>query len=167
MEEAGQMLDCRTFIPLLLQRGESDDGSSDAFLAAHSRLKRVCLIGDHNQLPPVVKNQTFCRYSHYDQSLFARLIHLGVPAIELNKQGRARQDIARLYSWRYENLGDLGHVSTRDVFMRANTGLAHTFQLINVDDFEVRMSLIVVLHPSYFLHLCLSYMLVVIVPGTR
>jgi hypothetical protein len=29
------------------------------------------------------------------------------------------------------------------------------------------MSLIVVLHPSYFLHLCLSYMLVVIVPGTR
>ncbi len=167
MEEAGQMLDCETFIPLLLQRGESDDGSSDAFLAAHSRLKRVCLIGDHNQLPPVVKNQTFCRYSHYDQSLFARLIHLGVPAIELNKQGRARQDIARLYSWRYENLGDLGHVSTRDVFKRANTGLAHSFQLINVDDFEVRMSLIVVLHPSYFLHLCLSYMLVVIVPGTR
>lgn len=142
MEEAGQMLDVETFVPLLLQRGESDDGSSDAFLAAHSRLKRVCLIGDHNQLPPVVKNQTFSRYSHYDQSLFARLIHLGVPAIELDKQGRARQDIARLYSWRYDNLGDLGHVSTRDVFKRANTGLAHTYQFINVDDFEVRMSLI-------------------------
>ena len=150
MEEAGQMLDCETFIPLLLQRGESDDGSSDASLAAHSRLKRVCLIGDHNQLPPVVKNQTFCRYSHYDQSLFARLIHLGVPAIELNKQGRARQDIARLYSWRYDNLGDLGHVST-GVFQRANTGLAHTFQLINVDDFEVRMIFIILCRITFVL----------------
>jgi intron-binding protein aquarius len=149
MEEAGQMLDCETFVPLLLQRGESDDGSSDAVLAAHSRLKRVCLIGDHNQLPPVVKNQTFCRYSHYDQSLFARLIHLGVPAIELDKQGRARRDIARLYSWRYDNLGDLGHVSTRDVFKRANTGFAHTFQLINVDDFDVRM----ILRNYYFINM--------------
>ena len=138
MEESAQMLDVETFIPLLLQRGESDDCSSVASLAAHSRLKRVCLIGDHNQLPPVIKNQTFCRYSHYDQSLFARLIHLGVPTIHLNKQGRARQEIARLYSWRYDSLGDLGHVSTGDVFQRANTGLAHTFQLIDVDDFEGR-----------------------------
>jgi intron-binding protein aquarius len=92
IEEAGQMLDVETFVPLLLQRGESDDSAS-----AHSRLKRVCLIGDHNQLPPVVKNISFSKYSHYDQSLFARLIRLGVPSIELNKQGRARADIAKLY----------------------------------------------------------------------
>ncbi|KAL3790208.1 hypothetical protein HJC23_005580 [Cyclotella cryptica] len=133
MEEAGQMLDVETFIPLLLQRGESDDSAS-----AHSRLKRVCLIGDHNQLPPVVKNDSFSKYSHYDQSLFARLIRLGVPSIELNKQGRARTDIAKLYSWRYDNLGDLDHVTTKDIFKRANTGLAHTYQIINVDDFEGR-----------------------------
>ncbi|KAL7537298.1 hypothetical protein ACHAXR_007716 [Thalassiosira sp. AJA248-18] len=133
MEEAGQMLDVETFVPLLLQRGESDDSSG-----AHSRLKRVCLIGDHNQLPPVVKNQAFSKFSRYDQSLFARLIRLGVPSIELNKQGRARPDIARLYSWRYDDLGDLGHVSTKDVFKKANTGLAHTFQLINVEEFEGR-----------------------------
>jgi intron-binding protein aquarius len=94
MEEAGQMLDVETFIPLLLQRGESDDSAS-----SHSRLKRVCLIGDHNQLPPVVKNMSFSKYSHYDQSLFARLIRLGVPSIELNKQGRARADIAKLYRY--------------------------------------------------------------------
>ena len=92
MEEAGQMLDVETFVPLLLQRGESDDSAS-----SHSRLKRVCLIGDHNQLPPVVKNMSFSKYSNYDQSLFARLIRLGVPSIELNKQGRARADIAKLY----------------------------------------------------------------------
>ena len=140
MEEAGQMLDVETFVPLLLQRGESDDSSG-----AHSRLKRVCLIGDHNQLPPVVKNQTFSKFSRYDQSLFARLIRLGVPAIELNKQGRARPDIARLYSWRYDNLGDLGHVSTRDAYKKANTGLAHTFQLINVEEFEVSIPFLQVL----------------------
>lgn len=92
MEEAGQMLDVETFVPLLLQRGESDDSAS-----AHSRLKRVCLIGDHNQLPPVVKNVSFSKFSRYDQSLFTRLIRLGVPSIELNKQGRARPELARLY----------------------------------------------------------------------
>jgi len=134
MEEAGQMLDVETFVPLLLQRGESDGGSH----SAHSRLKRVCLIGDHNQLPPVVKNQAFSKFSRYDQSLFARLVCLGVPSIELNKQGRARQEIARLYSWRYDDLGDLDHVATKDVFKKANSGLAHTFQLINVEEFEGR-----------------------------
>jgi intron-binding protein aquarius len=133
MEEAGQMLDVETFVPLLLQRGESDSTSA----GSHSRLKRVCLIGDHNQLPPVVKNQSFSRYSHYDQSCFARLIRLGVPSIELDKQGRSRPEIARLFSWRYDDLGDLGHVSTKDVFKRANTGLALPYQLINVEDFEV------------------------------
>ena len=92
MEEAGQMLDVETFVPLLLQRGESDDSAS-----SHSRLKRVCLIGDHNQLPPVVKNVSFSKFSRYDQSLFARLIRLGVPSIELNKQGRARPELANLY----------------------------------------------------------------------
>lgn len=140
MEEAGQMLDVETFVPLLLQRGESDDGSSGA---AHSRLKRVCLIGDHNQLPPVVKNRTFSEFSRYDQSMFARLVRLGVPSIELNKQGRARPDIARLYSWRYDGLGDLDRV-TRGNFKKANTGLAHTFQLINVEEFEVSLSSFVI-----------------------
>eukprot|EP00986_Skeletonema_menzelii_P007309 scaffold2849_cov150-Skeletonema_menzelii.AAC.6 len=134
VEEAGQMLDIETIVPLLIQGGESDDSS----VSSNSRLKRVCLIGDHNQLPPVVKNISFSKFSQYDQSLFARLIKLGVPSIELNKQGRARADIARLYSWRYDDLGDLDHVTEKEEFKKANTGLAHTFQLINVDDFEGR-----------------------------
>lgn len=44
-----------------------------------------------------------------------------------------------IYSWRYDDLGDLEHVTTRKVFKKANAGLAHTFQLINVDEFEVRL----------------------------
>ena len=127
MEEAGQMLDVETFIPLLLQSGEID---------SNSRLKRICLIGDQNQLPPVVKNTTFSKYSNLDQSLFTRLIRLGVPTIELNKQGRSRAEIANLYNWRYNGLGNLAHVSTKEKFKMANPGFNHTYQLINVEDFE-------------------------------
>lgn len=52
----------------------------------YSRLKRVILIGDHHQLPPVVKNMAFQKYSHLDQSLFTRFIRLGTPYIQLNSQ---------------------------------------------------------------------------------
>lgn len=171
MEEAGQMLEVETFIPLLLQRGESDDTAS-----APSRLKRVCLIGDHHQLPPVVKNMSFSKFSNLDQSLFSRLIRLGFPYIQLNRQGRARPDLALLYryvkglvcrtisallfcipcaqqtlfngrheflsectiSWRYKDLGNLQQVLESPSFQVANTGFAHTYQLINVEKFQGR-----------------------------
>ena len=129
MEEAGQMLDIETFVPLLLQSGEVD---------SNSRLKRICLIGDQNQLPPVVKNITFSKYSNLDQSLFTRLIRLGVPTIELNKQGRSRPEIAKLYNWRYNDLGNLEHVSSKEKFKFANPGFTYSYQLVNVEDFEGR-----------------------------
>ena len=62
-----------TFIPMVLQEPDAATGKS--------RLKRCVLIGDHHQLPPVVKNQAFQRYSRLDQSLFARFVRLGVPAV--------------------------------------------------------------------------------------
>lgn len=71
-----QVLEVETFIPMVLQRQE--DGIA--------RLKRVILIGDHHQLPPVVQNMAFQKYSHFDQSLFARFIRLGTPYVELNAQ---------------------------------------------------------------------------------
>ena len=49
MEESAQILEVETFIPMLLQNAEN----------GVSRLKRVMLIGDHHQLPPVVKNRAF------------------------------------------------------------------------------------------------------------
>ena len=48
----------------------------------------MILIGDHHQLPPVVKNMAIQQYSHLDQSLFTRFIRLGTPYIELNAQVR-------------------------------------------------------------------------------
>lgn len=131
MEEAAQMTEVETFIPLLLQRGESDSSAS-----ANSRLKRICLIGDHNQLPPVVKNVAFARFSNLDQSLFARLIAFGAPHIQLNRQGRTRTEIADLFRWRYDGLGDLQHVKERQEYKTCNPGFAHTYQLINVEDYE-------------------------------
>jgi intron-binding protein aquarius len=166
VEEAGQMLEIETFIPFLLQKGEADETET-------CRLKRVCLIGDHNQLPPVVKNIAFQKFSNLDQSMFYRLIRLNVPYIQLNFQGRARADIAKLYrlvlfisfrfaffhnffssrsrvfsltaffSWRYNNLGNLEHVQALPAYEAANAGFAHCFQFINVLDFEVSAAIIV------------------------
>ena len=131
VEEAGQMVEIEGFIPLLLQKGDAEGVSS-----ASSRLKRVCLMGDHNQLPPVIKNMSFSKFSSLDQSMFTRLIRLGVPYTQLDKQGRARPEIASLYSWRYQNLGNLDHVTSSDKFQLANPGFVNTMQLVNVEDFE-------------------------------
>ncbi|XP_040869024.1 RNA helicase aquarius isoform X3 [Glycine max] len=125
MEESAQILEIETFIPMLLQRQE--DG--------HARLKRCILIGDHHQLPPVVKNMAFQKYSHMDQSLFTRFVRLGIPYIELNAQGRARPTIAKLYNWRYRDLGDLPSVKEEVIFNRANAGFAYDYQLVDVPDY--------------------------------
>jgi intron-binding protein aquarius len=133
VEEAGQMLEIESFIPLLLQRG---DVSSSLLTNSVSRLKRYCLIGDHNQLPPVIQNMSFAKYSHLDQSFFARLIRLGVPHIQLDQQGRCRPDIATLFNWRYDQLSNLDRVVTSKPYRVANAGFVHLMQVINVDDFE-------------------------------
>ena len=66
----------RSLLPALQQK--PDQG--------RSRLKRVVMIGDHHQLPPVVKNMAFQKYAHLDQSLFTRFVRLGIPYLELNAQ---------------------------------------------------------------------------------
>lgn len=50
------------------------------------------MIGDHHQLPPVVQNVAFQKYSNMEQSLFARFVRLGVPHVLLDRQGRARSE---------------------------------------------------------------------------
>uniref|UniRef100_A0A182U8A4 Uncharacterized protein n=1 Tax=Anopheles melas TaxID=34690 RepID=A0A182U8A4_9DIPT len=126
MEEAAQILEIETFIPLLLQNP----------MDGYNRLKRWIMIGDHHQLPPVIKNMAFQKYSNMEQSLFTRLVRLGVPTIDLDGQGRARSSICELYKWRYSRLGDLEHVHRWPEYCRANAGFAHEYQLINVEDFN-------------------------------
>ncbi|KAM6460193.1 RNA helicase aquarius [Liasis olivaceus] len=126
MEEAAQILEIETFIPLLLQNPQ------DGF----SRLKRWIMIGDHHQLPPVIKNMAFQKYSNMEQSLFTRFVRVGVPTIDLDAQGRARASLCNLYNWRYKTLGNLPHVQLLPEFRTANAGFLYDFQLINVEDFH-------------------------------
>ncbi|KAI9296230.1 P-loop containing nucleoside triphosphate hydrolase protein [Neoconidiobolus thromboides FSU 785] len=124
LEEAAQILEIETFIPLVLQETPLDQ---------EAHLQRVVLIGDHKQLPPVVRNLAFQKYGNMGQSLFSRLIRLGVPKIQLDSQGRSRPQIADLYRYRYPGLGDLSHL-TQGAFKLANSGFAHPFQFINVNE---------------------------------
>lgn len=80
MEESAQILEIETFIPLLLQNPQDN----------FNRLKRWIMIGDHHQLPPVIKNMAFQKYSNMEQSLFTRIVRLGVPTVDLDGQGRSR-----------------------------------------------------------------------------
>lgn len=139
MEEAAQVLEVETLIPMLLQNAEmTNTDDSDGVC----RLKRIVLIGDHYQLPPVVKHMAFQKHAHLDQSLFTRFIRLGVPAVLLDKQGRARPEIAALYSWRYNkvvgnlSLGDLPIVSSDAAYRVGNSGFLHTFQMVDVPAFK-------------------------------
>eukprot|EP01132_Coremiostelium_polycephalum_P002420 gene2420-2988_t len=127
MEESGQILDIESFIPLQLQHTEFTESD---------RLKRVILIGDHNQLPPVVKNMSLQKFSHFDQSLFARLIRLQVPHITLDQQGRSRSSISEMFIWKYKGLGNLAQTETLPMFQTANPGLAYDYQIINVDEVD-------------------------------
>jgi RecA/RadA recombinase len=129
MEEAAQVMEIETFVPMLLQTMDKEGGH---------RLKRVVLIGDHHQLPPVVKNRAFQQYSHLDQSMFTRLVRLGTPTITLNLQGRARPAISSLYRWRYQQLGDLPSVTSLPQYRNANAGFAFEMQLIDVGDYNGR-----------------------------
>ncbi|KAJ8670444.1 hypothetical protein QAD02_001703 [Eretmocerus hayati] len=126
MEESAQILEIETFIPLLLQNPQ--DG--------YNRLKRWIMIGDHHQLPPVIKNMAFQKYSNMEQSLFARFVRLGVPTVDLDGQGRARPSICNLYNWRYKKLGNLKHVVEGPEYLLANAGFLYDFQLVDVGDFN-------------------------------
>jgi len=126
MEESAQILEIETFIPLLLQNP----------LDGYNRLKRWIMIGDHHQLPPVIKNMAFQKYSNMEQSLFTRLVRLGVPVVQLDGQGRARSSICELYKWRYNKLDDLPHINSWPEYLAVNPGFVHDYQLINVENFN-------------------------------
>jgi intron-binding protein aquarius len=131
MEEAGQVLELETVIPMLLQKLTLN--SVDSVESRESRLRRIVLIGDDRQLPPVVQSTPLKAYSHLDQSMFGRLIRLGVPYTTLDKQGRCRPQLTKLFSWKYPGLGDLENVIKDNVtYQKANGGFAFCTQCIDI-----------------------------------
>ena len=127
MEESAQILEIETFIPLLLQNPDHN---------GNNRLKRWIMIGDHHQLPPVIKNMAFQRFSNMEQSLFTRFVKLGIPTVDLDAQGRARPSLCSLFKWRYKNLGNLPHIIEQSEFKLSNAGFLYDYQLINVEDYN-------------------------------
>ncbi|CDQ71701.1 unnamed protein product [Oncorhynchus mykiss] len=98
--------------------------------------KRWIMIGDHQQLPPVIKIMAFQKYSNMEQSLFTRFVHLGVPTVDLDDQGRARASLCNLYNCRNKQLENLPHLQLLPQFQAPNPGLTFNFQLLNVEDFN-------------------------------
>ncbi|PNS17155.1 hypothetical protein CAC42_7209 [Sphaceloma murrayae] len=128
MEESAQITEIESFIPFALQKP----------INSASPLQRIVLVGDHLQNAPVVQNEAFRSHSHLDQSLFRRLIRLGVPHILLDAQGRARPSIAALYAWRYPRLTNLPFTSTLPAFTTANAGFRYASQFIDVGPYKGR-----------------------------
>jgi intron-binding protein aquarius len=126
MEEAAQITEIENFIPLAMQKPK----------VGQTPLQRVVLCGDHYQNSPVIQSMAFRHYANLEQSLFSRLVRLGVPTINLDQQGRARSSIADLYRWRYQALGDLPHIQTLKEFLTANAGFKFDYQFINVPDYK-------------------------------
>ncbi|KAJ9405029.1 hypothetical protein DTO045G8_7202 [Paecilomyces variotii] len=126
MEEAAQITEIESFIPCALQNMRNGE----------LPLKRVVLCGDHYQNSPIVQNMAFRQYANFEQSLFLRLVRLGVPVVTLDQQGRARPSIAELFKWRYKKLGNLPVVETAQEFKLANAGFQFDYQFINVPDYQ-------------------------------
>ncbi|OXV09032.1 hypothetical protein Egran_03204 [Elaphomyces granulatus] len=126
MEEAAQITEIESFIPCALQHTK----------AGELPLKRVVLCGDHLQNSAIIQNLAFRQYANFEQSLFLRLVRLGVPAITLDRQGRARPSIAELFKWRYPELGNLPAVETEPEFKLANAGFRYDYQFIDVPDYQ-------------------------------
>ena len=140
MEEAAQITETETFIPLALQHPRKTQNGDDASHGSTNilPLQRVVLCGDHLQNSPIVQNLAFRQFAHLEQSLFQRLIRLGVPAIHLDAQGRARSSLADLYRWRYTSLGDLPHVLSSPEYRVANAGFRYEYQFVDVPDYKGR-----------------------------
>ncbi|KPI39753.1 Intron-binding protein aquarius [Cyphellophora attinorum] len=128
MEEAAQITEIESFIPLALQNPSPTSGALP--------LKRLVLVGDHLQNDPIIQDLALKQYSNYNQSLFLRLVRLGVPTITLNAQGRCRPSLATLFQFRYPTLTNLPLTSTQPEFLHANAGLRYDYQFIDTSTSE-------------------------------
>ncbi|CAH0474223.1 unnamed protein product [Peronospora belbahrii] len=141
VEEAAQVSELDTLVPLLLTCSKKAGSAYANKGTTHSSLKRVVLIGDAKQLPPMVKSAVLKSYAHFDQSLFTRFLRLGVPPIVLNQQGRSRSELADIYRWQYDDifssegkttLGDLPRVKSGREYQTGNVGFLHVAQFVDL-----------------------------------
>lgn len=73
--------------------------------------EQLILIGDHQQLKPKVNSFQLQKDYGMEVSLFERLIHLGVPNVQLKQQRRMRPEISKIVKIIYPDLIDHYSVS--------------------------------------------------------
>eukprot|EP00842_Homolaphlyctis_polyrhiza_P004514 jgi/Hompol1/5063/HPOL_001001-RA len=129
---AHELFEIETFVPLLLSKNTTSQTDNGDF-----SLHRIVMVGDPTQLAPTVRSTALRSYSNFNQSMFVRLIKLGVPTVELNEQGRSRPSIASVYSPLYSPRVLMHHkdVANDNSMKLANPGFAFEYQMINVGDF--------------------------------
>ncbi|TDH71608.1 hypothetical protein CCR75_003527 [Bremia lactucae] len=140
IEEAAQVSELNSLVPLLMACSSKVEPKANKAYES-TRLKRVVLLGDPKQLPPVVRTMALKMYAHFDQSLFTRLLRLGVPYIALDYQGRSRKELVDIYRWQYDEilssentatLGDFHRVKINPEYQTGNAGFACVAQFIDL-----------------------------------
>lgn len=156
MEEAAQILEVETFVPLLLQ--EPIDGINRLKVKLVNELVIIInlfLALDHDWRPSsIAASCSKCCLSkvlkygaklvhafHSSRSSTrsircSRFVIKSVKSFITNCLGRARSEIAALYNWRYKALGDLPHITTAFEYLHANPGFLFNYQFIDVPDFN-------------------------------
>ncbi|KAK5669780.1 hypothetical protein QVD99_004160 [Batrachochytrium dendrobatidis] len=134
VDDAHQMFEMDTLVSLLLNRHttwqtpKNDQDMLDG-------LKRIVMTGNAVSLPRYISSNALKYYSNFDQSLFSRLIKLGVPTLTLNVQRRLRPSIA-CFSRVFYPLMRCVPTDQLDLQMKlANPGFVYDAQFINVDQF--------------------------------
>ncbi|GAO47490.1 hypothetical protein SAICODRAFT_57839 [Saitoella complicata NRRL Y-17804] len=97
-----------------------------------NQIKRLILLGDDKRAVSVV--QDLPTQVNFNQSLFSRLMRLGVPVVHLDKQSRTR--FPELFSWRYHGIEDSSTIKESPEFSTANAGFRYDYQLVHVADYK-------------------------------
>nr|KAJ3423060.1 hypothetical protein HK105_003691 [Polyrhizophydium stewartii] len=133
IDNAHAVQDAESFLALLVGGSAARAGRGSA--SARPALERVVLAGDPLQPPTLVRSIALRTYSRLGQSLFERLIRLGVTAVEMPEQGRMRESLAGLCRSLYPGIQTLEATRTATVMQRANPGFAFESQFVDVQDF--------------------------------
>nr|CAG4716357.1 unnamed protein product [Naegleria fowleri] len=122
IEDAARISEIESFIPM----------------SGSSRLSKIILLGDNNQLSPVIYNKQVELFSNVKQSLFTRfsrfideskMITLPYDSTEISP------NLVPLFKWNYSGIYEYGVMKSSDETMKLN-GFKYNYQMLNVEDYQ-------------------------------
>lgn len=91
----------------------------------------MVLCGDSQQLPPSLHSEQVIKYTGFNESLFVRLLHLGVPAVELDVEFASRESLWQLVSSYYPGVK---RVCEKEEYKRSNGCLRYDYQCVKCSE---------------------------------